>query len=429
MIERYFQLRANDTTVRTELLAGLSTFLAMVYIVLVNPDMLALTGMDEGAVFVATCLAAALGSALMGLVANYPIALAPGMGLNAYFTFGVVLGMGHSWQVALGAVFISGCLFVLISVVRLREWIIDAIPPVLKLATAGGIGLLLGFLALKSAGIVVGDEATLLALGEIGRAETLLACAGFILIVGLDARRVPGAVVLGILAVTVAGALLGLSPIQGLFSAPPSLAPTFLAMDLRGALDVGLLTIVFAFLFVDLFDTAGTLVGVAHAGKMLDEEGRLPRMGRALIADSSASVFGALVGTSTTTSYVESALGVQAGGRTGLTALTVALLFLATLFFAPLARSVPGFATAPALLYVACAMAKSLTAIDWEDVTEAAPAIVTMLGIALTLSIASGIGLGFLAYVGIKVLAGRYHQVSWGVWILAGFFVLKFILV
>ncbi len=429
MLERYFHIRAQGSTPAREVLAALTTFLTMVYIIFVNPQMLARAGIDSGAVFVATCLAAACGSIIMGVWANYPIALAPGMGLNAYFTFGVVLGMGHPWQIALGAVFISGCLFTLLSLSRLREKLIDAIPATLKFATSAGIGFLLAFLALKSAGVIVDSPATLLSLGDLRQTPTLLAGGGFVLIAALDARRVPGAVVLGIIAVALAGAGLGENSFNGIFSLPPSIAPTLLAMDLRGALDIGLVTIVFSFLFVDLFDTAGTLIGVAQTGGLLDGAGRLPRIGRALLADSSATVVGAMLGTSTTTSYVESCLGVQAGGRTGLTAVVVGLFFLLALFFAPLASSVPEFATAPALLYVACAMSRNLTHICWDDATEAAPALITILGIALTLSIATGIGLGFLAHVAIKTLAGRQHQVTAGSWLLAALFALRFALV
>ena len=429
MLERIFALRDHGTTVRTELVAGLTTFLSMVYIILVNPSMLAEAGMDHGAVFVATCLAAALGSLLMGLCANYPIALAPGMGLNAYFTYSVVLGMGHPWQTALGAVFLSGVLFSALSLFGIREWIINAIPTSLKLAICAGVGFFLGIIALKNAGVIVSHPATLVTLGALGRPETLLACLGFIIMTSLGARKVPGGIVITILAITSCGVLSGLTPLQGFVSLPPSLAPTFLQLDISGAMEVGVLTIVFAFLFVDLFDTAGTLIGVAHQGGMLDKDGRLPRIGRALLADSSASVAGAALGTSTTTSYIESALGIQAGGRTGLTAVTVALLFIAALFFAPLAATVPGFATAPALLYVACMMARGLAEINWEDTTEGVPAVITALAMPLTFSIATGIGMGFISYVTIKILAWRPRELSPAAALLAGMFVLKFILV
>jgi AGZA family xanthine/uracil permease-like MFS transporter len=429
MLDRIFALRDHGTTVRTELVAGLTTFLTMVYIVLVNPSMLAEAGMDHGAVFVATCLAAALGSLMMGLCANYPIALAPGMGLNAYFTYSVVLGMEHPWQTALGAVFLSGLLFSALSLFRVREWIINAIPTSLKLSISAGVGFFLGIIALKNAGVIVAHPATLVTLGDLGSPETLLACLGFIIMASLGARKVPGGIVITILAITSCGVLSGLTPLQGIVALPPSITPTFLQLDITGAMEVGLLTIVFAFLFVDLFDTAGTLIGVAHQGNMLDKDGRLPRIGRALLADSTASVAGAALGTSTTTSYIESALGIQAGGRTGLTAVTVALLFIAALFFAPLAATVPAFATAPALLYVACMMARGLAEIDWEDTTEGIPAVITALAMPLTFSIATGIGMGFISYATIKILSGRHRDLSPAAALLAGLFVLKFAVV
>ena len=326
MLSSYFKLAENGTTVRTEILAGITTFLTMAYITFVNPAILSDAGMDFGAVFVATCVAAAIGTAIMGLYANYPIALAPGMGLNAFFAYGVVLGMGHSWQVALGAVFLSGILFIILSVLPVREWIINAIPRGLKMAISAGIGLFLAIIALKNAGVVVDHPATLITLGDPTSWPVILAFLGFFAIVALDHRKVPGAVIIGILAVTAAGVALGVSEWKGLASLPPDPLPTFLQLDLGGALQLGLITIVFTFLFVDLFDTAGTLVGLAHRAGLLDQQGRLPRLGKALIADSTATAAGALLGTSTTTSYIESAAGINAGGRTGLTAVTVAVL-------------------------------------------------------------------------------------------------------
>lgn len=326
MLSSYFKLAENGTTVRTEILAGITTFLTMAYITFVNPAILSDAGMDFGAVFVATCVAAAIGTAIMGLYANYPIALAPGMGLNAFFAYGVVLGMGHSWQVALGAVFLSGILFIILSVLPVREWIINAIPRGLKMAISAGIGLFLAIIALKNAGVVVDHPATLITLGDPTSWPVILAFLGFFVIVALDHRKVPGAVIIGILAVTAAGVALGVSEWKGLASLPPDPLPTFLQLDLGGALQLGLITIVFTFLFVDLFDTAGTLVGLAHRAGLLDQQGRLPRLGKALIADSTATAAGALLGTSTTTSYIESAAGINAGGRTGLTAVTVAVL-------------------------------------------------------------------------------------------------------
>ncbi|MFC7332096.1 NCS2 family permease [Rhodocista pekingensis] len=427
MLESYFKLSAHGTSVRTEVLAGFTTFLTMAYIVFVNPQILATTGMDAGAVFVATCVAAAVGTLVMGLYANYPIALAPGMGLNAYFAYSVVGGMGYSWQVALGAVFLSGVVFIVLSLLPVREAIINAIPRSLKLAISAGIGLFLALIALQNAGIVADHPATLVTLGDLTRPEAMLAALGFLLLVALAARQVTGAVILAILAVTLAGVLLGVTPFDGrIVSLPPDPSPTFLQMDVAGALHVGLIAIVFAFLFVDLFDTAGTLVGVAHRAGLLTPDGRLPRLGRALLADSTATVAGAMLGTSTVTSYIESAAGVNVGGRTGLAAVVVALLFLACLFLAPLAAAIPAYATAPALLYVACLMTHGLAEVDWDDVTEYAPAVVTAVAMPLTFSIAHGIGFGFIAYVGIKLLSGRLSALNPAIVILAGLFVVKF---
>lgn len=428
MLDRYFGLTAAGTSLRIELIAGLTTFLTMAYITFVNPLILTEAGMDFGAVFVATCIAAAVGSAIMGLAANYPVALAPGMGLNAFFTYGVVLGMGQTWQVALGAVFLSGLIFIVLSVLPVREWIVNSIPHSLKLSISAGIGLFLGIIGLRNAGLVVDDQATLLTLGDVTANEPVLAAIGFFLIVGLDYRRVPGAVIIGILAVTAVSALLGISEWHGVASFPPDPSPTLFQLDLLGALDAALISVVFAFLFVDLFDTTGTLVGVAYRAGLLTPDGKLPRLGRALLADSTATVVGACAGTSTTTSYIESAAGINAGGRTGLTAVVVAALFLLTLFFAPLAQSVPAFATAPALVFVACLMARGLTEIDWDDVTEVAPAVVTALTMPLTFSVAHGIALGFITYAGVKLISGRYSEAGPAVMVLALLFVAKFIL-
>jgi len=425
MLEKLFQLKAHNTNVRTEMLAGLTTFLTMAYILFVNPSILGETGMDKGAIFVATCLAAAFGSAVMGLIANYPIALAPGMGLNAFFTYTVVLGMGHTWQVALGAVFLSACLFFLLSIFKIREWIINSIPLELRSAIAAGIGLFLALIALQSAGIVVDNPATMVGMGDLSKPQALLGILGFFLIIGLEARRVTGAVLIGILVVTVISILLGVSEFSGVVSMPPSLAPTFLQLDIMGALDVGLISVIFAFLFVDLFDNSGTLIAVAKKAGLMRKDGYLPKMGRALIADSTAALGGSLLGTSTTTSYIESAAGVSAGGRTGLTAIVVAVLFLLALFFAPLAGSVPAFATAPALLFVAVLMASGLAEIDWSDLTVAAPVVITALAMPLTYSIATGIAFGFIAWVAAKVLAGRGRELNAVLVILAIFCVIK----
>ena len=426
MLEAQFRLSENGTTVRTEIIAGITTFLTMAYIIFVNPAILGDAGMDRGAVFVATCLAAAFGSAMMGLVANYPIALAPGMGLNAYFTYSVVLGLGFTWQQALGAVFISGVLFLILSVLPVREWIINSIPQSLKMAISAGIGLFLGIIGLQAAGIVVDHPATLVTLGNLKAPVTILAVLGFFVMVALDRLKVPGAIILAILGTTAVGIIFGVSKFNGVVSAPPSLAPTFLAMDLAGALEKGLIAIIFTFLFVDLFDNTGTLIGVAHRAGLIGKDGRIPRLGRALVSDSSAAMVGAALGTSTTTSYIESAAGVKAGGRTGLTAVVVALLFLAALFLAPLATTIPGYATAPALLYVACLMARGLTEIDWEDATEFVPAVVTAISMPLTYSIAHGIAFGFISYAAIKALSGRWRDLNAAVVVLAIAFVVKF---
>jgi len=425
MLERLFQLNAHNTNVRTEILAGVTTFLTMAYILFVNPSILGETGMDKGAVFVATCLAAAFGSAVMGLIANYPIALAPGMGLNAFFTYTVVMGMGHTWQVALGAVFLSACLFFLLSIFKIREWIINSIPLELRSAIAAGIGLFLALIALQNAGIVAANPATMVGLGDLSSPAALLAILGFFLIIGMEALRITGAVLISILVVTGLSILLGVSEFGGVVSMPPSLAPTFMQLDIAGALDVGLISVIFAFLFVDLFDNSGTLIAVAKKAGLMRKDGHLPKMGRALIADSTAALGGSLLGTSTTTSYIESAAGVSAGGRTGLTAIVVAVLFLFALFFAPLAGSVPAFATAPALLFVAVLMASGMAEIEWSDITVAAPVVVTALAMPLTYSIATGIAFGFITWVAAKTLAGRFRELNGMLVALAIFCVIK----
>lgn len=429
MLTSYFKLKELGSDVRTELLAGLTTFLTMAYIIFVNPQILSAAGMDHGAVFVATCVAAAIGSAIMGLYANYPIAQAPGMGLNAYFAFTVVGQMGYSWQVALGAVFLSGILFIILSLLPVREAVVNAIPRTLKLAISAGIGLFLAIIALENAGLIKAHPVTLVTMGDLTKPQPVLAAIGFILICALAARKVMGAVILTILAVAVVGMGIGASPFNGqIVSLPPDPSPTFLAMDLKGAFSVGLITVVFAFFFVDLFDTAGTLIGVSHRAGLLDKDGKLPRLKRALFADAAATTVGAALGTSTVTSYIESAAGTNVGGRSGLTAVTVAVLFLACLFFAPLAANIPAYATAPALLYIACLMARGLTEVDWEDVTDYAPAVMTAITMPLTYSIAHGIAIGFITYTGIKILAGRWRDVGPVVAVLAALFLLKFVM-
>lgn len=428
MLNRLFKLDENGSDVRTEILAGLTTFLTMAYIIFVNPTILADAGMPRDAVFVATCLAAALGSAIMGLYANYPIGMAPGMGLNAYFAYAVVLGMGIPWQQALGAVFVSGCLFVLVSVLGLREMIVNGIPPSLRTAITVGIGLFLGLIALKSAGIVAAHPATMVTAGDLHQSAALMAIAGFLLIVTLDRLKVRGAILIGIISVTLLSFVFGDNQFKGVVALPPSLAPSFLQLDIGGALSAGFVNVVLVFFLVELFDATGTLMGVAKRAGLL-VEGKMARLNKALLADSGAIVAGAALGTSSTTAYIESAAGVQAGGRTGLTAVVVALLFLACLFIAPLAGAVPAYATAPALLFVACLMLRELGEIDWAETTESIPAAITALVIPFTYSIAHGIGFGFITYAALKLLTGRARTVAPVIWVIAAAFLLKFALV
>lgn len=426
-LNNYFKLDEHHTTIRTEVIAGITTFLTMAYIIFVNPSLLSQAGMDAGAVFVATCVAAAIGCLIMGMWANYPVALAPGMGLNAFFTFSVVIGMGHTWQVALGAVFLSGVCFFLLSIFRIREWIINSIPQSLRLGIAAGIGLFLAMIALQNAGIIVDNPATLISIGDLSEPSAIYALLGFFAITALAYLGVTGAVMIGIVGVTVIAMLLGHNDYAGIVSMPPSVMPTLLQLDIAGALDVGMISVIFAFLFVDLFDTSGTLIGVAQRGGLLDKQGKLPRLKNALLADSTASMSGALLGTSTTTSYIESAAGIASGGRTGLTAVVVAAMFLISLFFAPLAGSVPAYATAGALLYVAVLMAGSLAHADWDDATDAAPVLISALAMPLAFSIAEGIALGFISYAAIKTLSGRFKDLNPAVIVLAILFALKYL--
>ncbi|SQH77919.1 conserved hypothetical protein; putative inner membrane protein [Shewanella benthica] len=427
MLEKLFKLKENHTSLKQEAVAGGTTFLTMAYIIFVNPMMLADAGMDHGAVFVATCLAAAIGCLIMGIVANYPIALAPGMGLNAFFTYTVVGEMGYTWETALGAVFLSGICFLVLSLVRIREWIVNSIPMSLRLGIAAGIGLFLALIGLKSAGIVVASPTTLVTMGDITAFPAVMAALGFFLIIAMVQRGMKSAVVVSILSITLLGLLFGDVQYTGVLAMPPSIMPTFMQMDLAGALDISMLSVVFAFLFVDLFGTSGTLVAVAQRGGFLDDKGRLPRLKRALTADSTATIVGAMLGTSTTTSYMESTAGVSAGGRTGLTAVVVGFLFLLSLFISPLASMVPAYATAGTLFYVAILMMSGLMHVEWEDLTEAAPVVVVCILMPLTFSIATGIAMGFISYAVIKLISGRYKDLSVGVVVLAALFIAKFI--
>lgn len=425
LVERVFKLEEHGTNVRTELIAGLTTFLTMAYIIFVNPAILGDAGMPKDSVFVATCLIAALGTGVMALYANYPIALAPGMGLNAYFAYAVVLHMGFTWQAALGAVFISGCLFLFVTITGIRSLIIQGIPQSLRYAITVGIGLFLALIALKSAGIVVGSEATLVTLGDLHKPNVILAVLGFLLMVALDRLRVRGAILIGIVAVTIASFFFAGNEFRGIFDVPPSIEPTLFKLDIMTALTKGFLNVVLVFFLVELFDATGTLMGVARRAGLL-VPGRMDRLSKSLFADSAAIFAGSLLGTSSTTAYVESASGVQAGGRTGLTALTVSVLFLAALFIAPLAGAVPAYATAPALFFVGCLMMRDLTELEWDDSTEVIPAAITALMMPFTYSIANGLAFGFIAYAAIKMLTGRIREVHWMVWIIAALFLFKF---
>ena len=429
MIERIFNVRERGSSVRVELVAGLTTFLTMAYIIFVNPDILSSTGMDRDAVFVATCLAAAIGSAVMGLWANWPIGMAPGMGLNAFFAFTVVGTLGYTWQQALGAVFISGIIFLLLSLSGIRRWLISGIPQSMRSAIAAGIGMFLALIALKNSGIVVANPATFISLGDLTASGPLLTIAGFFIIAALDALRVPGAILVGILVVTLASILVGASSFAGIVSAPPSVAPTFMQLDVAGALGTGIVHVVLVMVLVEVFDATGTLIGVAKRAGLLIQGPTHHNTGlsRALMADSTAIVAGSMLGTSSTTAYVESAAGVQAGGRTGLTALTVAALFLLATFLAPLAGSVPATATAPALVYVSTLMLREFAEITWDDVTEAAPAVLTAIAMPFTYSIANGLAFGFVTYAGLKLLTGRAREVHAATWIVAALFVMRFV--
>ncbi|MTH63837.1 NCS2 family permease [Paracoccus shanxieyensis] len=428
MLDKQFGLTANGTSVRTEVIAGITTFLTMAYIIFVNPEILSSTGMDRNAVFVATCLAAALGSLVMALWANWPIGMAPGMGLNAFFAFTVVGALGFTWQQALGAVFISGIIFLILSVTGIRRWLIAGIPSSMRSAIAAGIGMFLGLIALKNAGIVVDNPATLVGLGDVTQTGALLAILGFFTIAALDALKVRGSILIGILLVTVISIVIGASAFGGVMSMPPSIAPTFMQLDIAGALTVGIFHVILVMVLVEVFDATGTLIGVAKRAGLLTEGPAHQNKGlsRALMADSTAIVAGSMLGTSSTTAYVESASGVQAGGRTGLTALVVAVLFLLAMFFAPLAGSVPAYATAPALLYVACLMVREFEDIAWSDVTESAPAVLTALMMPFTYSIANGLAFGFVSYALIKLATGRAREVHPATWVVAALFVIRF---
>ena len=427
LLEKMFKLESHDTTAMKEFVAGVTTFITMAYIIFVNPQMMAASGMDQGASFVGTCLAAALACFVMGFYANWPVGLAPGMGLNAFFTYNVVNEMGYSWEVALGAVFLAGVLFVIMSVTPLRRWMLDSIPLNLRIAMGSGVGLFIGFIGLKSGGLIVANEANFLSLGDFSQPQTLLSGLGFLLISILSIRKIPGAIIIGVLSVTVAGVSLGLVQFQGVIALPPNLAPTFMQLDIFGALDLTMISVIMSFLFVNFFDTTGTLLGVANRAKLTDDAGNTVDLDKALKADSSSSVAGAFFGCAPVTSYVESSAGIEAGGRTGLTAVVVGAFFLIAIFFSPLASIVPAYATAGALIYVAILMLGGMEKLDWSDITELLPALIMIVMIPLTFSIANGIALGFIAYVAIKISVGDLRKISSGAWFLLVVFIAKFI--
>ncbi len=426
LLEKTFDLKSNGTSIKQEFIAGITTFITMAYIIFVNPQMMAASGMDLGASFVGTCLAAAIACFAMGFYSNWPVGLAPGMGLNAFFTYTVVGEMGYSWEVALGAVFLAGVLFVIISITPLRQWMLNSIPMNLRIAMGAGVGLFVGFIGLKTGGIIIQNDATFLSLGNFANSETLLAALGFLIISILAIRKVTGAIIIGVLSVTLIGLVFGLVQFNGIVSAPPELSPILLKLDIVGALDVAMISVIISFLFVNLFDTAGTLLGVASRANLIEDSGKIINLDRALKADSSASVAGSLLGCSPVTSYVESSAGVEAGGRTGLTAITIGLFFLVAIFFSPLASMVPAYATAGALIYVAILMLGGMEKLNWSDNTELLPALIMIIMIPLTFSIANGIALGFIAYVALKVSSGKINDVSSGAWFLALIFLAKF---
>ena len=425
MLDRYFRLSENGTTIRSEFLGGLTTFLTMAYIVAVNPKMLAETGMPIEGVLFATCAAAAAATLVMGLYANYPIALAPGMSLNAYFTYVVCLGMHVPWRTALGVIFLSGVVFLILTVTRVREQIVNGIPGCLKHSTAGGIGMFIAFVGLRNAKLVVANPATFVGLGTFSNHETQLACIGLAIMLVLMTRKITGAILIGILATTGIGMLRGMATLpHSIFSLPhPSL--TWLQLDLRGAAKLGLFEIVFVFLFVDLFDNVGTLVGVCEQGGFV-KDGKIPRVGRALVSDAVGTVIGSLTGTSTVTSYIESAAGVAAGARTGLANIFTAIFFFLAMFCAPLAAAIPGFATAPALILVGALMAESIARVEWSEFTEAIPAFVTLVATPLTFSIATGLSLGLISYTLVKIAAGKFREISPVIWILTVLFIIRY---
>ena len=427
MLDNVFKLNVNNTNIKKEILAGFTTFITMSYIIFVNPQIMSTTGMDFGAVFVGTCLAASIACFIMGFVANWPVGLAPGMGLNAFFTYSVVGEMGYSWETALGAVFLSGILFFIMSVTPIRKWMIDSIPENLRIAMASGVGFFIGFIGLKNGGIIVSNDATFLSLGDFSNIKTLLSALGFLLIAILTIRNIKGSIIISILIITLLSLTLGLVEFNGVISYPPSLNPVFLHLDIIGAIDVAMVSVIASFLFVNLFDTTGTLFGVATRANFIDEKGNISNLDKALKCDSSTSIIGTFFGCAPVTSYVESSSGIEAGGRTGLTAITIGFLFLFSIFLSPLASIVPSYATSGALIYVSFLILSGLQKLDWTDISELIPSLIIIVMIPLTFSIADGISLGFIAFIVMKIASGNIKSISSGSWFLTIIFVSKFI--
>ena len=427
MLDNVFKLNINGTNIKKEILAGFTTFITMSYIIFVNPQIMSTTGMDFGAVFVGTCLAASIACFIMGFVANWPVGLAPGMGLNAFFTYSVVGEMGYSWETALGAVFLSGILFFIMSATPLRKWMIDSIPTNLRIAMASGVGFFIGFIGLKNGGIIISNNATFLSLGDFSNIETLLSALGFLLIAILTIRNIKGSIIISILSITLLSLTLNLVEFNGVISYPPSLSPVFLHLDIIGAIDITMISIIASFLFVNLFDTTGTLFGVATRANFIDEKGNISNLDKALKCDSSTSIIGTFFGCAPVTSYVESSSGIEAGGRTGLTAITIGFLFLFSIFLSPLASIVPIYATSGALIYVSLLILSGVQNLDWEDLSELIPSLIIIVMIPLTFSIADGISLGFIAFIVMKIASGDIKSISSGAWFLTVIFVSKFI--
>lgn len=429
MFEKYFKLKQNGTNIRTEVIAGITTFLTMAYILAVNPSILSATGMDAPALFTATALAAIAGTLVMALWAKLPFALAPGMGLNAFFAFTVVLGMGYSWQFALTAVLIEGVLFIVLTIFNVREAIVNAIPKSVRLAISAGIGLFIAFIGLQNAGIVVDNPATLVGLGDITSGTALLGMIGLVITSVLIVLKVKGNLLIGIIVTALIGIPMGITTYGGVVNLPPSIEPIFFKFSFEHILTFDMLIVVFTFLFVDIFDTLGTLVGVSTKAKILDKDGNVPRIKQSFMADAIGTTVGAMLGTSTVTTYVESASGIAEGGKTGMTALITAACFAAALFLSPIFLAIPGAATAPALILVGLYMLEPIKQLDFADFSEAIPAFICILAMPLAYSIAEGITLGVLSYVLINLIAGNFKKISIGMYILAILFVLKYIFI